>query len=122
MEGKRFSINGIKVTATHLGGGLYVGIPDNLGEALKALKTLLSGALFEPRDIQLLPDEPKGTPQGHYTAPKAPAAPKPDFSNETVLEHCKRKGYSQRDFADLIGKHHKTVWRWQQEGKKMSEV
>jgi len=76
MEGKRFSINGIKVTATHLGGGLYVGIPDNLGEALKALKTLLSGALFEPRDIQLLPDEPRvTTPPPRLPPPPSPTSP-----------------------------------------------
>ena len=114
MEGKRFSINGMKVSATHLGGGLYVGIPDNLGEALQAL---LSGKLFEPRDIRLLPDEPKAAP-----APAPKAAPKPDYSGETITQYRNRKGYSRTELAALLNISRRSLGRWEQKGKKMSEV
>ena len=122
MEGLRFSINGVKVTAFHIAGDLYVGIPDDLGEALRAL---LNGKLFEPRDIRLLSDQSRpGTPKGHYTAPKAPApAPKKsDLSNETVAQHRIRKGYSRTEFAALLNISRRSLGRWEEKGKKMSEV
>ena len=118
MEGKHFSINGIKVTATHLGGGLYVGIPDNLGEALLAL---LEGKLFEPRDIRLLPDEPK--PEVKLPEPKrTPPAPKTDYSGETITQYRNRKGYSRTELAALLNIRRRSLGRWEEKGKKMAEV
>ena len=70
MNGERFSINGIAVTARSLGNGLFIGIPDNLMEALGAL---LSGKLFEPRTIVRL-TEP--TPEPKYQKPRPYSLPK----------------------------------------------
>ena len=122
MENQRFSINGIKVTAKHLGGGLYVGIPDDLGEALKAL---LSGKLFEPRDIQLLPREeakPQARPMPYTPAPAAVPAPKPQAKRETITAYRQRTGTSRTAMADILNISRRSLGRWEMKGKHMDEV
>ena len=126
-----FDINGIKVTARPLGGGLYVGVPDNLGEAIMAL---LSGKLFGEPVITRLADPMPQAPT--FKAPVPPKAPAPyrdgqmreeairqmKAQRETITQYRQRTGLSRTQLADTLNISRRSLGRWEQKGKKMSEV
>lgn len=106
MNGQRYSINGIKVTARPIGNsGLFVGIPDDLGEAFAAL---LSGKLFGTRDIRRL--DPETT------------TPTPRQNSETISQYRQRNGISRTAMADQLNISRRSLGRWESKGKRMSDV
>lgn len=105
----KFSINGITVEATHLGGGMYAATPVNPIEMLKAL---LSGKFEQdPSKMDIRPIEED-----------APKAAKTSPTNETVAQYRQRVGLSKTVLADRLNISRRTLGRWETRGVKMSEV
>lgn len=112
----KFSINGITVEATPLGGGMWAATPVNPMEALQAL---LSGKFEQdPSKMEITPLEDVPTPK----AQAVPKAANSNRNNETVAQYRKRTGVSKTALADQFNVSRRTLGRWEQRGVKMSEV
>lgn len=117
MSHPKFDINGIKVTARPIGGGWYMGVPDNLGDCLSAILTgkISLEALLTGRGLNVTPISEPETP-----AP-APAA-KPQPKAETIRQYRERTGMSRTRLADMLGMSRRSLGRWESKGRYMHEV
>lgn len=100
----KFDICGIRVKATHLGGGMYVGIPEDLGAALMAM---LTGKvdLSNPTIVPVYDEAPA------KTEPK----------RETISEYRARTGMSRTKTAEKLGISRRTLGRWESRGELMPQ-
>lgn len=118
MSHPKFDINGIKVTARPIGGGWYMGIPDNLGECLSAILTgkISIDSLLTGRGLTVTPvietPAPAPTPAPQPTQPKG----------ETIRQYRERTGMSRTRLADMLGMSRRSLGRWEAKGRYMSEV
>jgi len=108
----KFSINGITVEATALGGGMYAATPVN---PLEMLAAILSGKFeTDPSKMDIRPIEDTPTPKAEKV--------RANYKNETVAQYRERKGLSKTVLADQLNISRRTLGRWENRGVKMNEV
>lgn len=96
----KITVNGLSCTAFPVGGGFYAAMPDSLDNLGQFLMDIFSGKL----DVRF--------------GAQAPTRP----ADETITQYRHRTGLSRTQLADRLNVSRRTLGRWEQKGKYMSEV
>lgn len=117
----RFDINGIKVKAVPVGGGMYMGVPEDMSQVPEIIQKVLSGQFGSMSDLRVTRLE--DTPEPVKASVEEPVKqnvkePKPGSLAAWRSLH----GYSKTAAAEYFGVSRSTYTRWENAGKTFDEA
>lgn len=125
-ESKNFTIGGVEVSGLHIGGGMWVGVPKDQEAAMKRfltgspegmMKAMASALTGMPLGIVITPGSAEVKLVEERCECEAPKA-----KDETIQAYRHRNGISKTQMAKSLGISRRSLGRWEEAGRKMSEV
>lgn len=112
----RFDINGIKVNAAPVGGGMYMGVPEDMSQVIEAIQKILSGQFGSMTDLRITRLE--DTPEPVKTQKQSVKEPKPG----SLAVWRSLEGISKTAAAEYFGVSRSTYTRWENAGMTFDEA